>query len=517
MTGCLQEKKDYRLFAFILLFLLFSLALQATKVKSLFDLSFDIVEKNIVENINSYNLQDIQVLDSELSKIGKNKQLAQKMLHKKNKQGHSVCSVLLKDVLMPYQDFKKTYKVVQFHPNNPELVAFSIDKNTYIRNIRNRKCIQMCSGHDAKIISTQFNADGSRILTTSRDKTIRFWDTKTGDCVRIINIIGPVIPKYLSENSKYIAAIKNGSVIIFDTKTAKEKVLFKSRKNIKNIIFSPDGSKAAVRFYDVKFECIFDVKTGKCLHTLDNGVVVCFSPDSKVILGATRYGNLRCIWRVGDGEIVWKKGYENRKNIKGGIRYFSPSLFSQDSKRMLTIHEEKVFVWDINTKNLTLTLTGHKKCVNISLFSPDDSFILTQSYNGETIRIWHAQHGDCLYIIKSCSYYTGFSPDGSYITGICVAKSSLTKNRYRYTCMWKCAELCNLSKKLDTLSLTQAAVLYKLYTKTGVLKQNDDTTLNSFFKKIKSIIISVLDENEKKVLATLPKPLLSIIKRYFII
>ncbi len=220
---------------------------------------------------------------------------------------------------------------------------------------------------------------------------------------------------------------------------------------------------------------------------------------------------------MGDGENVWKKGYENRKNIKGGIRYFSPSLFSQDSKRMLTIHEEKVFVWDINTKNLTLTLTGHKKCVNISLFSPDDSFILTQSYNGETIRIWHAQHGDCLYIIKSCSYYTGFSPDGSYITGICVAKSSLTKNRYRYTCMWKCAELCNLSKKLDTLSLTQAAVLYKLYTKTGVLKQNDDTTLNSFFKKIKSIIISVLDENEKKVLATLPKPLLSIIKRYFII
>ena len=41
-------------------------------------------------------------------------------------------------------------------------------------------------GHTSWVFSVSFSPDGSRIVSGSRDKTVRVWDAVSGECVRVV-------------------------------------------------------------------------------------------------------------------------------------------------------------------------------------------------------------------------------------------------------------------------------------------------------------------------------------------
>jgi WD40 repeat protein len=46
--------------------------------------------------------------------------------------------------------------------------------------------LRVLSGHTDRITGLAVTPDGSRLLTTSTDHTVRLWDTASGDCVAMM-------------------------------------------------------------------------------------------------------------------------------------------------------------------------------------------------------------------------------------------------------------------------------------------------------------------------------------------
>ena len=49
------------------------------------------------------------------------------------------------------------------------------------------KCVKTLMGHDHSVSSVIFSISGDMIISASRDKTIKIWETSTGFCVKTLS------------------------------------------------------------------------------------------------------------------------------------------------------------------------------------------------------------------------------------------------------------------------------------------------------------------------------------------
>lgn len=49
-------------------------------------------------------------------------------------------------------------------------------------------CLQTLEGHDSLVSSVVFSADGQRLASSSRDKSVKIWDTYSGECLKMLQV-----------------------------------------------------------------------------------------------------------------------------------------------------------------------------------------------------------------------------------------------------------------------------------------------------------------------------------------
>lgn len=90
--------------------------------------------------------------------------------------------------------------------------------------------------------------------------------------------------------------------------------------------------------------------------------------------------------------------------------------YSPDGMHIATASKDKTAkIWDANTGQLLLTLTGHDDEVDFIDYSPDGKFIATSSVD-RTVKIWDANTGQILLTLKGHTDRVNdmsFSPDGT--------------------------------------------------------------------------------------------------------
>src|SRR5262245_43185036 len=80
-------------------------------------------------------------------------------------------------------------------------------------------------GHTNNVVGIAFTPDGKTLVSSSLDKTIRFWDVSTGKQSQIIRHTEPFGPIACSPDGKTLAALSDRDrvVILYDPETQKEK------------------------------------------------------------------------------------------------------------------------------------------------------------------------------------------------------------------------------------------------------------------------------------------------------
>ena len=202
-------------------------------------------------------------------------------------------------------------------------------------------------GHTAEIHSVEYSPDGSRIASGSADKTIRIWD-----------------PHSTSDSEKLIA--------ILPYKDA-----------VRTIAFSPDSRMLAGGSEDGTIQ-VWDAGTGDRIYEFkehtDSVQAVHFSRNRTELVSASLDGTTILWSLVGEGGELYPP-----------IEHNAPVYavkFSPDGNSFATGSANKLIqLWETNTADPKLTLTGHKDLVADIDFSPDNNTLASGSPDG-TIRLW---------------------------------------------------------------------------------------------------------------------------------
>ncbi|MEM7536897.1 MAG: TIR domain-containing protein [Chloroflexota bacterium] len=296
------------------------------------------------------------------------------------------------------------------------------------------------TGHTSDVHAIAITHDGQRVISASKDKTIRIWDIDTGLLVAVLRgHTATVNALALSPNGRFLASTSaNGDtkVRLWDIETARElAVLEGHQKSLEDVSFSHDGRHlvSASRDHTIRIWAI-DSQTGTA--TVENVLEghsdwvtdVEFSPDSRRIASVSRDRSVR-VWDVATGEEV--------ALFTGHLGWVNTVRFSPDGRRIASASmDDTIRIWDISlasqsgqlesgqlesgqlesvqlesrqvqqkpildkgldeggldTNGTVLVLAGHNRWVNTATFSHDGQYIVSAS-GDNTVRIWDANTG----------------------------------------------------------------------------------------------------------------------------
>ncbi|EFY84430.1 F-box and WD40 domain protein, putative [Metarhizium acridum CQMa 102] len=246
-------------------------------------------------------------------------------------------------------------------------------------------------GHTDSIYCLQF--DEFKIVSGSRDKTIRVWDMHTMNCKLVI---GP--PEVV--NSPHLLADEEGNPTHYAAGSDNEQTAL----SLPNTVSFPEHHKASILCLQYDDEilvtgssdstCIvYDVKAGyRPIRRLRHhtAAVLDLAFDKKHIVTCSKDISI-CVWDRETGALLRQlrghTGPVNAVQMRGNTIVSCSGDF-------------RVKLWNIDTGKNIREFVGHTKGLACSQFSEDGRFVASAG-NDKVIRIWDANTGECVREMKA--------------------------------------------------------------------------------------------------------------------
>ncbi|KAJ5368809.1 Vegetative incompatibility protein HET-E-1 [Penicillium cataractarum] len=274
--------------------------------------------------------------------------------------------------------------IVIFSPDGSTVASASHDKTVRLWDTETGEEKQVLIGHDGVLTGIAFTSDGKTLVSAAQDKTIRIWDIITGERCEIIDHGNTVLEATFAPNMDAVAlrSPRNRT----DCFTFPDCHSFLTRygenvKNVKKLIFSPDGETVATTRAKTHGATIYDRRTGAIVRQIDGttGIVrsIAYFPNSKQFATATQADGIQ-VWDIATGEMKQKVG--------GPDLSIRRLMVSSDSKVMvLKTYDGKVRLWNLATEQEVQSF-GRDDHIDSIAFSPDNKIISTSS--NFKIRLW---------------------------------------------------------------------------------------------------------------------------------
>jgi WD40 repeat protein len=251
-----------------------------------------------------------------------------------------------------------------------------------------------------------------KVMASSRDQHLRFWDTATGKEIRQVKL--PLQTRFISlqtvtysPDGKLLAGggnLDDGSIRVWEAANGSEVCKLEGHgKQVFSVAFAPDSKTLASCGQD-KVIRIHDLATGKELRQWPGQPVdlnyfgrLIFSPDGKILatLGATRkssWGNgpsneksIR-LWEVASGKLLVQLDLSSDFS---GSNWTSPCpVFSPDGRTLASGGSDAtVQLWEIVTGKERRAFHGHRGPIEALAFSHDGKTLASGS-DDTTVLIW---------------------------------------------------------------------------------------------------------------------------------
>ncbi|KAG1845674.1 quinon protein alcohol dehydrogenase-like superfamily [Suillus subluteus] len=247
------------------------------------------------------------------------------------------------------------------------------------------KPCQKFEGHTDSVDTIIHLPGGQRMMTCSRDGSLRVWNVKSG--------------KQIGEDYRDPDGDNNIEV--------------------RTIALSPDGKKVVSGSLDGGMR-LWDIDTGKVIGKWTGHTAtvrsVCWSRDGRRVVSGSDDGTARQ-WDVENGETFLgpiKTGHTNVYTV-----VYSPDMtmfatagyyeyWNRDDE-----YEDKVRIWDAKTSELVATLNGHAHMVNCLAWTPDGKTLISGSGDC-SIRTWNTTTWKQIALLKHTDivYAIAISPNG---------------------------------------------------------------------------------------------------------
>jgi WD40 repeat protein len=272
-------------------------------------------------------------------------------------------------------------------------------------------------GHTERVYSVSVSADCRHGLSGGRDRTLRFWDLATGECLRTFEGHRSWVNSVtISPDGRYgLSGSNDNTLQLWELATGRHVRTFNCgtglpEVRVESVCVSSDGRYGLAGSINDVLR-LWDLATGKCLRTLEGHIggvrSVCISPDG-------RYG-LSCgyqilgLWEFATGKCL--------RTFEGHAREVNSVCISPDGRCGLSGGNDNTLrLWELGTGRCLRTLEGHTDSVNSVCISSDGRYGLSGS-SDNTLRLWELATGVCLRILEGHTAEVnsaGMSPDGQY-------------------------------------------------------------------------------------------------------
>lgn len=308
---------------------------------------------------------------------------------------------------------------VAVSPDGKYLVTASRDRTIKIWDAAAGKEVKTLEKNPGNVRSAIFSPDGKAVVSASggwnkKEKKwegeIKFWDPQSGKELRTLKGHSDEIRALaFSPDGKYlVTAGEDQTAIIWDVQTGKELHTLKGHKEtILSAAFNKDGTKLATgsaapaampdpkdkkgkkdKKEDKKDDKstdpsvkLWEVQSGKELHTLtgaDRDITsVAFSPDGKIIAGASLEGKIR----------LWDDSGKDIRTLEAPEGIWSID-FSPDGKYLAAGGwNDTIKVYEAASGKELLYRNGHERTVTSVTFSPDSHRLITSGID-QTVKVW---------------------------------------------------------------------------------------------------------------------------------
>ncbi|XRB03834.1 EF-hand domain-containing protein [Pycnococcus provasolii] len=289
------------------------------------------------------------------------------------------------------QGHDESVSSASYSADGTRIVSASRDKTVRVWDATTGACISVLEGHSGWVNSASYSADGTRIVSASSDKTVRVWDATTGACMSVLkgHSLKVLSASYSANGTRIVSASMDKSVRVWDAATgACLSVLEGHSREVTSASYSADGTRIVSAGGDDKTVRVWDATTGACVIVLmghsDMVTSASYSPDGTRIVSSSLDETLR-VWDAMTGACMSVlEGHSN-----GGV---TSASYSADGTRIVSaggVLDNTVRVWDATTGACMSVLEGHSDLVLSASYSPDGTRIVSAS-DDETVRVWDA-------------------------------------------------------------------------------------------------------------------------------
>jgi WD40 repeat protein len=242
---------------------------------------------------------------------------------------------------------------VTFSPDGRTLASGGKDKTIKLWDSASGELLRTLTGHKSWVNSIAFAPDGRTLASGGRDYTIKLWDSASGRLLRTQNFVWSV--------AKHL-----GTLFDFE--------LF-----VTSVAFAPDGRTLAAGSSDRTIK-LWDPASARHLRAL-------IGPDS-----------------------AWSASRMTTRRPS----YHNSIAFSPDGRTLALGSDATIKLWDSASGELLCTLSGDTDSVLSVAFSPDGRTLASGSQD-YTIKLWDSASGRLLRTQRNHTdsvHSVAFSPDG---------------------------------------------------------------------------------------------------------
>ncbi len=249
-----------------------------------------------------------------------------------------------------------TVQALAYSPDGKTLASAGDDQTVRLWDLATGTAHRVLRDHTDAVLTVAFSPDGRTLASGGYDKQLRLWDVATGGLVNNFLRVssGIITGTAFSPSGHWLAwGCDRGSIglTLRDLRTARDSAAADWTANSMGVGWLAVWS-------------------------------VTFSPDSTLL--AAGHGN---------GQVaLWDLALEERRGQFAHSSGINALTFSPDGRTLATLAGRTVRLWDVESGQARLTLSGHGQHAWSVAFTRDGNFLATGGWDG-TVRLWDPHTG----------------------------------------------------------------------------------------------------------------------------
>jgi WD40 repeat protein len=275
------------------------------------------------------------------------------------------------------------------------------------------------TGHEGGVYAVAFSADGKKLLSAGKDRTVRLWDVATGQEVKKLTGLNgtPSRVGFAGGDKRAVATSLDGGFVCWDIETGN--ALKQERNGLRRAdALSADGEQVFLAPGNNVVAVSRTRESGGRTRPIggkwETVVAATFAADGHSVFFVGGDGLLHVIDLRTDKELG--KGFPGLKGDVIGL------AINPKATLLLTAAEDNaVTLWKLpvapaTTIQAASTFKGHKDKVTCLAFAPDGRHVVTGG-DDATVRVWNLQGKEVAQSAdpKGAVRGVAFSPDGKWV------------------------------------------------------------------------------------------------------